>query len=243
MSKSIKIPREELLRMISILGEIESRRLDPFSVDVSSLLARLREIIERERDVETITLDAETLYRVSIVLGLQQRWIRERASSLFIDAGMIYSKILGSDARMLVAALLQAWRPIIRLEQISMDLLLRGYQHFLSRPTRGVAMAEELKLAVERPGVYTAIESQISEELRGLLAELASIDGWIDYWDFVRSRGEGEKAARAYLLSYLISRGEVEVRINTLSREIKIRAAKAPSEEPRTTSLAITVGR
>lgn len=243
MSKSVRIPREELLRMIAILGEIESRRLDPFSVDVSSLLTRLREIIERERDVETIVLDAETLYRVSVVLGLQQRWIRERASSLFIDAGMVYSKILGSDSRMLVAALLQAWRPIVRLEQISIDLLLRGYQHFLSRPTRGLAAAEDVRLAAEKPGAYEAIESQISAELKELLAELSAVGGWMDYWDFVKLKGEGEKAARAYLLSYLISRGEVDVKINALSGEIRIKAAEKFSEEPRTTSLAISVGR
>ncbi|GBC71794.1 hypothetical protein HRbin02_01582 [Candidatus Calditenuaceae archaeon HR02] len=241
MSRVVRIPREELIRMISILGEIESRRLDPFSVDVSSLLSRLREIIERERDVETISLDAETLYRVSVVLGLQQRWIRERASSLFIDAGMIYSKIVGSDPKSLVAALLQAWRPIVRLEQISVDLLLRGYQHFLSRPTRGSAGLEAVQLAVGRPSAYEAIESQISSELGELLAELSSISGWVRYWDFVNMRGN--RKDRAYLLSYLISRGEVDVRVNALSGEIWIRSAERVSDEPRTTSLALTIGR
>ncbi|MEM4289537.1 MAG: hypothetical protein QXQ48_04610 [Nitrososphaerota archaeon] len=240
MSRVVRVSREELMRMISILGEIESRRLDPFSVDVSSLLARLREIIERERDVETISLDAETLYRVSVVLGLQQRWIRERASSLFIDAGMVYSKIIGSDPKSLVAALLQAWRPIVRLEQVSVDLLLRGYQHFLSRPSRGSAGLEGAQLAVGKPGAYAAIESQISRELGELLAELSSMGSWVRYWDFINMGSD--KRVRAYLLSYLISRGEADVRINSLTGEIWVKAAEKVSEEPRTTSLAVTIG-
>lgn len=240
MSRAVRVTREELLRMIAILGEIESSRLDPFSVDVSSLLSRLREIIERERDVETIVLDAETLYRVSVVLGLQQRWIRERASSLFIDAGMVYSKIIGSDPKSLVAALLQAWRPIVRLEQVSVDLLMKGYQHFLSRPTRGQAAGDFGVSPLARPGAYEAIESQISSELGELLAELSSVGGWVKYWDFVSA--QGDKRRRAYLLSYLISRGEVDVRINTLSGEIWIRAVARPSDEPRTVSLALSIG-
>jgi hypothetical protein len=104
-SGKVRVFREELIRMMSILGEIEGRRLDPFSVDVSSLLQRLREIIERERDSEIVVLDAETLYRVTVVLGLQQRWIRDRASSLFIDANLVYSKILSADPRDLVSSL------------------------------------------------------------------------------------------------------------------------------------------
>ncbi|MCS7145781.1 MAG: hypothetical protein RMJ28_04520 [Nitrososphaerota archaeon] len=240
MSRGVRVTREELLRMIAILSEIESSRLDPFSVDVSNLLSRLREIIERERDVETIVLDAETLYRVSVVLGLQQRWIRDRASSLFIDAGMVYTKIIASDPKSLVTAFLQAWRPIVRLEQISVDLLLKGYQHFISRPTRGLVKGEAGPLALSRPGAYEAIESQISSELGALLAELSSMGGWVKYWDFIKAGGD--RRARAYLLSYLISRGEVDVRINTLSGEIWIRAAERVLDEPRTVSLALTVG-
>jgi len=240
MSRLVRVSREELERMISILTEIESRRLDPFSVDVSSLLKRLRDIIERERDIETIALDAETLYRVSVVLGLQQRWIRERASSLFVDASLVYSKAISADPKSLAAAFLQAWRPIVRLEQISVELLLKGYQHFLSRPSRGVASAGEAGEAPPRPGEYDATESQISGELKGLLGELSSMGGWVKYWDFIGLRGD--RRMRAYLLSYLISRGEVDIRVNAVTGEIWVRAAPRASDEPRTTSLAVVVG-
>ena len=242
-SGKVRVFREELIRMMSILGEIEGRRLDPFSVDVSSLLQRLREIIERERDSEIVVLDAETLYRVTVVLGLQQRWIRDRASSLFIDANLVYSKILSADPRDLVSAFLQAWRPIARIEQISVELLMRGYEHFLSKPARGLTeFWGEAAGSAQQPS-YEAIEKQISADLEELLAELSSRRGWTNYWEFIGAKGVGERARRAYLLSYLISRGEVEVRVDTLRREIWIRAAGVVSDEPRTTSLVVSLGR
>ena len=242
-SGKVRVFREELIRMISILGEIEGRRLDPFSVDVSSLLQRLREIIERERDSEIVVLDAETLYRVTVVLGLQQKWIRDRASSLFIDANLVYSKILSADPRDLVAAFLQAWRPIARIEQISVELLMRGYEHFLSKPARGLAEFEGEVAGYAQQPSYEAIEKQISADLRELLAELSSRRGWTNYWEFIGAKSAEERARRAYLLSYLISRGEVEVRVDTLRREIWIRAADVVSDEPRTTSLVVSLGR
>ncbi len=241
-SGKVRISREELLRMVAVLSEIEGRRLDPFSVDVSSLLRRLREIIEREKDSEIIVLDAETLYRVTVVLGLQQRWIRERASSLFIDANLIHSKILSASPRDLAAALFQAWRPIARVEQITQDLLLRGYQHFLSKPSRSpLEFSAELAWP-EHPPPYEAIERMISVELRELLSELSSMRDWVSYCEFIEAKGRGERAKRAYLLSYLISRGEVDVRIDTLRRRLWIKAAEVVSDEPRTTSLVVSLG-
>ncbi|MEM2990488.1 MAG: hypothetical protein QXQ02_04820, partial [Halobacteria archaeon] len=111
MIKEVSMAKQELMKFISILDNIANQRIEPFTVDIRSLLDKLRAIIEKHKDTETIILDAETLYRISIVLGVQQKWIKERASSLFVDSSVIFAKVISSTSEDLVRAFLAAWRP------------------------------------------------------------------------------------------------------------------------------------
>ena len=94
--KAVEVRREELLRMIAALDAVVRMKVEPFAVEVGPLLERLRRIVEENRDAETLVLDAEALYRVSVVLALQQKSIVQSASSLFVDSQIVASKIVGS---------------------------------------------------------------------------------------------------------------------------------------------------
>ena len=243
--REVELAREEILRILNILQNIVALKVEPFSVNVASLLERLRRVIEENRDLETIALDAETIYQISIVLGMQQKWIRERAASLFIDSQVIYSRIIASDQRSLVEALLRAWRPLVRIEQVSIPLLLRGYEHFLSLPSRGVAREEPVYGSL--PGGVAGYEVEEREKLMDKVNELwqellSRGEEWIDYWEIVGSGDLQARYERAYLLSFLISSGLVDVSINTLTDEIKIRARREKDKEERRTSLVISIG-
>lgn len=239
--RAVEVRREELMRMISSLEAVLKMRVEPFTVEVGPLLERLRRIVEENRDAETLVLDAEVLYRVSVVLALQQRAIVQSASSLFVDAQIVASKVVGSPPVALAGAFLLAWRPMVRLEHVSTPLLIRGYEHFLSLPTRGARQAEAP--AVGAVGAeWTVHEQRFEEELERLLGELRSRGGWVDYWRFVSEVGGSNRARVAYLLSFLITRGDVEVRYNPLTEELRIRAAERREEtDEQRASLVVTV--
>jgi hypothetical protein len=239
--KAVEVRREELLRMIAALEAVVRMKVEPFAVQLGPLLERLRRIVEENRDAETLVLDAEALYRVSVVLALQQRSIVQSASSLFVDSQIVASKVVGSPPVALAGAFLLAWRPMVRLEHVSTPLLIRGYEHFLSLSTRAQpqsAPSPSEGLRVE----WAFLEEGFEEELEKVLSELRSRGGWVDYWSFISEGGGGKRARTAYLLSFLITRGDVEVRYNPLTGELKIRAAERREEaEGERVSLAISV--
>lgn len=239
--KGIEVRREELMRMISSLEAVLRMKVEPFTVEVRPLLERLRRIVEENRDAETLVLDAEALYRVSVVLALQQKAIVQSASSLFVDAQIVASKVIGSPPVALAGVFLLAWRPLVRIEQVSNPLLLRGYEHFLSLPTRGVVQPEPTSGGAV--GAEWAVhEQRFEEELKRLLEELRSRGDWVDYWSFLSEVGGSSRARVAYLLSFLITRGDVEVRYNPLTEELRIRAAERREDSgDQRTSLVVTV--
>lgn len=231
MPSGIELAREELIRLITILDNIARLRLEPFSVNIKTLLERLRRILHEHGETEIIVLDADTLYRVSVVLGVQQRWIRERASALFIDSQLIYSRVVSSEPAELVGALLSSWRPLVRIEQVSIPLLLRGYDHFTSLPTRDVRREDGHGELQAEHATYALEEEAMSEKLREIREELqARSQGWTDYWEFIGRGSAEERYERAYALSFLITNGEVELRINPLNEEIKIRPSHKREE-------------
>ena len=60
-SKSFKVSREELERIIQICENIEKRGLDPFTVNVRALLEKLRKLLEESGDLEPVSYTHLTL--------------------------------------------------------------------------------------------------------------------------------------------------------------------------------------
>jgi hypothetical protein len=246
-SKSFKVSREELERMIQICENVEKRGLDPFTVNVRALLEKLRRLLEEGGDLEHYILDAETMYRIAALIALQHRWLRERAQSLFIDAQMVQTRLMALDSKSIVRAFLKAWRPIISLEQITIHRLRQGVEHFLSLPPRAGSRSLGWKVSqreVEHARGSLELEEELSEKLKQLHHELIQryeLEGEMDYWEFVRGKSFEEMFERAYLLSFLITNGYVDVRRNPLKSEIRLVPAREKSERKRPASLVITL--
>lgn len=246
-SKSFKVSREELERIIQICENIEKRGLNPFTVNVKALLEKLRGLLEEGGDLDHYILDAETMYRIAALIALQHRWLRERAQSLFIDAQMIQARLIALDNKSIVRAFLRAWRPAISLEQITIHRLRHGIEHFLSLPPRTGKRSLGWKISrrdVEQARGTLELGEELSEKLEKLHQELIEryrLEGEIDYWDFVRGKGFEETFERAYLLSFLITSGYVDVKRNPLRGEIKLVPKREKSERKRPSSLVITL--
>ncbi len=246
--KAFKISREELEKIIRICENIERRGLDPFTVNVRELLSRLRKMLEENKMLDHYILDAETMYRIATLIALQHRWLREKAHALFVDAQMIQTRLIALDKKSIVRAFLKAWRPIISLERITIQRLRQGADHFLSLPPRSSVRTWGWKVTqrdVELIRGGLEAEEGLSEKLKELHEELLQeyeAEGEVDYWSFIEKESFEKSFERAYLLSFLITEGYVDVRRNPLKNEIKLIPRRLKAERKQPVSLVIIMG-
>lgn len=246
-SRAFRVSREELERIIQVCENIERRGLDPFTVNVRALLEKLRKLLEESGDLDHYILDAETMYRIAALIALQHKWLRERAQALFIDAQMIQTRLIALDKKAIVRAFLKAWRPIISLEQITPSRLRQGLEHFLSLPPRAGGRSwgwrvsrREVELVRGALEPEEALAGKL-EELHRELLERYEAEGEVDYWKFIESDSLDKSFERAYLLSFLITNGYVDVKRNPLKNEIKLIPLRSKSERRQPASLVITL--
>ncbi|MEM2910005.1 MAG: hypothetical protein QXO01_02915 [Nitrososphaerota archaeon] len=240
------VSKEELERIIALCESIEKRGLDPFSVNVKELLMRLRRILVEQRDLDTIVLDAETLYKIAVLISLQQRWLKERASSLFIDSQLVSLKIASAESKQLATALARSWRPIVKAEQLTLYRLRQGMEYFLMLPPRARVL-EKLPIAREdaqriagQVGYAKGIE--LEEEIKKMhdrCIMMAGSSGEVDYWSIVSAYTFEDTVWKAYVLSFMVTEGLAEIKKNPLTGEMKV--IPYPSKQKREKIAALVV--
>ncbi|MCS7136531.1 MAG: hypothetical protein RMJ14_05000 [Nitrososphaerota archaeon] len=242
------VSREELEKIIALCESIEKRGLDPFSVNVKELLVKLRRILEEHKDLDTIILDAETLYKIAVLISLQQKWLKERASSLFIDSQLVSLKIAAAEPKQLAMALARSWRPIVRAEQLTLYRLRQGMEYFLMLPPRDrvrekLPTIQEDKLLILK-GTGYAKDVVLEEEVRKMhercLAKAGS-SGELDYWSIVSADSFEEAVWRAYVLSFVVSEGLAEIKKNPITGEIKVVPYPSKRKREKVTTFAISL--
>jgi hypothetical protein len=243
------LTKEEFIRIINICENIEKSGLDPFSIKVSDLLTRLRKILEKSKDIEEIVLDAETLYKISLLIAYQSKWLKQKASSLFIDYQLLAIKLSASSIEDIALAFLKAWNPLISLEQITPYRLRQGIEYFISLPTRerktifSEKLSEkELNEAIKKQLIDEKLFEENLEKIYQELLEKASKEE-VNYWDFIIRKEFKETIERAYLLSFLISTGRIKVKIDPLSEKIIIKPLEKKIENKITSSLSIVINK
>jgi len=250
-SRSRSIAREELLRIIGICENIEKSGLDPFTVDVKALLVRLRRILETQKSLETVLLDAETLYKVALIIALQHKWLRDRAASLFVDAQLITVKILSADLKTLAACLTSSWNPIVFGEQLTKGMLKDGLDYFLSLPTRASKTMDSSHDIGQDDGLVDNVvnlfyqDTVLEDEVRRLHCEMLETvgdGGRLDYWRFIEREGLARRAQRAYVVSFIVSEGLAEMQRNPLTGEIYLIPYSGKIERKNVVSLPISLG-
>ncbi|MEM2929022.1 MAG: hypothetical protein QXP60_08665 [Nitrososphaerota archaeon] len=244
------LTKEEFIRIINICENIEKSGIDPFSIKVSDLLIRLRKILEKSKDIEEIVLDAETLYKISLLIAYQSKWLKQKASSLFIDYQLLAIKLSASSIEDIALAFLKAWNPIISLEQITPYRLMQGIEYFISLPSRekktifSEKLSEkELSEAIKKQLIDEKLFEENLEKIYQELLEKASKKEEINYWNFIIGKDFKETIERAYLLSFLISTGRLKVKIDPLSEKIIIKPLEKKIENKITSSLPIVINK
>ena len=110
---------EQLLKIINLCDTVEKSDTDPFEVDVTGTLEVIKRFLSKWKETEELSLDVETLRKISTVVKLQGDWLKFRSSSLYADPFLIELKLRILDSKALAECLVRTWRPIIALEQMT----------------------------------------------------------------------------------------------------------------------------
>jgi len=228
-----KVGYGHLQRVIDLCKSVEERGLDPFLVDVNDIIAVVREYFPEWESLDELSLDAEAINRLASVVKMQSDWVRHRSTSLYTDPFLIEEKLYKLSRQSLARLFLDAWRPIVEMEQISPYSLSEAIKYWQSllplsqRWTKTAYMKTELGVTSREELIKQHImaEKAFAEELEIFWRELRQKVGGnakIPYWDFVGADSYEETVRRAYLTSFLVTYGYATFEVHRLEEEIFI---------------------
>jgi hypothetical protein len=239
-----KLGREKLQRIIEMCSAIENRTVDPFLLDVDSVIKIVQEYFPQWEETDELNLDSEAIHHLASVIKLQSEWVKHCSTSLYTDPFLLEEKITQASKEEIINVFLKAWHPLVEMEQLSMNSLAAAMRYW-----DGLVPLKERwpDLDVQEVAIGTTSRDELvkqrvlgdkffSDELEGFWRELKETvkekgaDGKILYWDFIGADTYEETVERAFLTSFLISYGYATLEIRPLEELIFIK----PFEEPNT---------
>lgn len=226
-------------RIINLCQSIEHQGVDPFIVEVDSILPIIREYFPEWKDTKELCLDAEALHQIASTIESQSRWVKQRTTSLYTDPFIIEEKLQKMSKDEILSVFLRSWHPIVEFEQISPKSLQEATDYWgnllpleerwqmitgLERAS-GVTTHEEL---VSQQIISDVEFSEEIEELWQRLKQKTMDKGRIEYWDFIGAETFQETVKRAYMTSFLVTYGYATLEVNRLEEIIFIRPREKP---------------
>ncbi len=238
-----KTGREKLQRIIEMCMAIEAHSVDPFLLDVNDIIKVVREYFPQWELPEDLNLDAETIHHLASVIKLQSEWVKHRSTSLYTDPFLLEEKITQMQKEEMIGVFLEAWHPLIELEQLSLHSLAEAIRYWktllpLKERWKDLAVPEVETGTTTREELLRQrimVDKAFSEELEDYWQELKEKvkekgrDGKILYWDFVGADTYEETVQRAFITSFLITYGYATLEIHPLEEETFIKPFEKPS--------------
>jgi hypothetical protein len=194
-----KSGREKLQRIIEMMQDIENHKVDPFLLDVDSILQVVREYFPQWEEADELTLDSEAIHHLASVIKLQSEWVKHSSTSLYTDPFLLEEKIDQASKDEMLSVFLGAWHPLVELEQLSMNSLAAAMRYWDSLvplkdrwpdlDVQEVAMGTATRDEMVKERVLG--DKVFSDELEGYWQELKvkvqakGSEGKIRYWDFI----------------------------------------------------------
>ena len=165
------------------------------------------------------------------IVKLQDQWLKQRASALYIDPLLIQLKLklLPKDA--LSDAFVKSWHPIAQIDQLSPRGLEKAFVYWRELTPMSERFKDQFSTYGVGPGVldyadlvslgvFTKEEFEIG--LTHLHDELLqqSNGEWVDYRQFIGNDSYESKVRRAYLLAFLLSEGRALLKTEPLTGRI-----------------------
>jgi hypothetical protein len=234
-----RLGKEQLQRVIDLCRSIEEKGVDPFLVDVDSVLRIIHEYFPDWENPEELCLDAEALHEIASAIKLQSEWVKHRSTSLYTDPFLIEEKVRKLPREELATIFLKSWHPIVELEQISTHSLTEAIRYWQSlipiderwRKTQGTVVETGITTREELLRQQIMAEREFSKELEAFWHELGQKTGdaeKIEYWDFVGAETYEETVRRAYMTSFLTTYGYATLEVDRLEELVYIKPYTTP---------------
>lgn len=237
-----KVGKEKLQRIIEMCMAIENRSVDPFLLDVDNILKVIKEYFPHWEQTDELNLDAETIHHLASVIKLQSEWVKHRSTSLYTDPFLLEEKIIQTSKEEMISVFLEAWHPLVELEQLSLHSLAEAMRYWATLlplkerwpelAVREVAMGITSRDELMRQRILG--DKDFSEELECYWQELKEkvkekgLDDKVLYWDFIGADSYEETVQRAFLTSFLITYGYATLEIHPLEEEVFIKPYEKP---------------
>jgi hypothetical protein len=237
-----KLGREKLQRIIERCMAIENHTVDPFLLDVDDIIRAVQEHFPHWEQPEEFNLDSEAIHHLASVIKLQSEWVKHRSTTLYTDPFLLEEKITQASRDEMIEIFLNAWHPLVELEQLSLHSLAEAIRYWealvplkerwseLAVPEVGMGLASRDELIKQR----ILGDKVFSEELECYWQELKEKvvakgrDGKIFYWDFIGAETYEETVQRAFLASFLITYGYATLEIRPLEEAVFIKPFEKP---------------
>ncbi|HDM92420.1 MAG TPA: hypothetical protein ENG69_03385 [Candidatus Korarchaeota archaeon] len=234
-------------RVLDLVESVLRGKVDPFEVNVIQLLRRLREEFPKLKSWDEVNLDLESVLGLARIVVKQEEWVEHRASRLFIDPLLVTLKVETLDPKALATVLLKSWRPIVEARGVTPTFLEAAARYWMELPPfsgrrEELPPEQEPSEGAELPWSAEEFEALLEAERTQLLSLLEERGGKLRYEEYV-NRGEfWENVKRAYLLSFLATRGEVSLAKNPLTGEIYLVRPGKSAGTPRSMVVSFTKG-
>jgi hypothetical protein len=213
------INKESFERIIDLAEKVYMGRIDPLEIDIDRFIDMLKVVDVESLSQDLMFLDIRALYGLAIILEAQSEAIKRKTQGLYLDSIMIRIKLMNLDPIRLASLLDETYYPPIELSMLTEDDILEAKIHFNSIVRYRWTPPKQSELKVEPMKYFD--EKEMSSMIMKLYEELVDYSGykWVDYLDFI---SRGDMLLRAYLLSFLVSDGYVDMKINRVTGEISI---------------------
>ena len=176
-------------------------------------------------------VDSEAILELSRIVKLQDQFLKQRASALYIDPLLIQLKLKLLPKEALSDAFVKSWHPVAQVDQLSPKGLEKAFVYWRELTPISERFKDQFGSYGVAPGVVDYADlvnlgvftkEQFETSLAQLHEELTqkSNGDWVDYRDFIGDESYESKVRRAYLLAFLISEGRALLKTEPLSGKI-----------------------
>lgn len=233
-------------RVIDLAVKVAEGEIDPFDVDVGRFIS----ILSKNQSLDKLEYgfllkDIRALNGLIAILEAQGKFLKKRGMGLYLDKILLQLKIFKISINEMADIFAMSWKPVATLEMINLDGVGKAISYFnnlSSLASRGFSMEEKQFSSIDFKPKLFIVPSELRSLMNKLYRELKNYSKgeYVDYDEFVMHRGD--PIENAYILSFLISEGWVNVKVNRLEEKIWIKPRKYKKEIINPSSLAVVIG-
>jgi hypothetical protein len=249
--------RLELEEVIERCRAIEEKGLNPFTLDIESILRVVREYFPSWENPEELSLDAETVNRLASVIRLQSDWLQRRSSSLYMDPMIVDRRLKELSRDELASVFVEAWRPVLEMETLTAGILQDAMDYWTGIPSisekwpvlmgdsmlpGSIGRDEFIRSSLLNEETFESRLNSLFEEMKRRTSKKPIL-----HWDFISNENFEETVERSYLASFLVSYGWAALQVDPIQGDIFIQALErnphSQKDKKLPTSIVLTISK